>query len=506
MSTKMSIKNWKGRRRSGKFPISPERANVKFNKIQNIKNEKKLMLTTEYKDILTSSPSGTTIISNKNGSSLLRRQWYFVIPLAIIAYVIIVLVVEESRLCHGYKHKSTPQQDPFADWVYGFLVLSAICFGASLLCNMHDFLWDCGSFQPVVMTDMRCAIAVASVIPFLALISTTTNLATYYHGDNICMDGLGVETFAMQWPEWLVCVPLLLYIVIAVEDKFRLTRRDLMLLASTTAMIVFGMVLIVTPSTTTAWIVFIIASTMLIANVYLVLESSQKVLQARQTYNRTPTTPSVAHWPYSEDLSASVRLTLTTNKLSSFLLVVFPLSPLAYVLSATRAIDRDVFICTITALSLGVKVVFMRWLMRFAEVDITPSYPYPLLAELHQERLLVVNAAKRSHLASACHELRVPLNTLNMGISVVGQDPHSQLSQTARDAMQMMTGASNFIADTLNTVLNINKIEEGAVDLSYAPFRLNDLVINVGRCGEVSWRRRVSGWWWRVGMVPCRVR
>ena len=101
-----------------------------------------------------------------------------------------------------------------------------------------------------------------------------------------------------------------------------------------------------------------------------------------------------------------------------------------------------------------------------------------LISEVEWERLL--NANKRSVLQFVFHEVRVPLNTLTLGISVIEGELEKAADPVVKDALQMMTGASQFMSDTLNTVLSISKVEEGAMELPFAPFVLKDLVNKVG--------------------------
>ena len=77
-----------------------------------------------------------------------------------------------------------------------------------------------------------------------------------------------------------------------------------------------------------------------------------------------------------------------------------------------------------------------------------------LISEVEWERLL--NANKRSVLQFVFHEVRVPLNTLTLGISVIEGELEKAADPVVKDALQMMTGASQFMSDTLNTVLSIN--------------------------------------------------
>ena len=53
-----------------------------------------------------------------------------------------------------------------------------------------------------------------------------------------------MQTFSSQWPEWLVDVPLLGYITVALEDKYELEREDMILITMMFCMIFFGKILL----------------------------------------------------------------------------------------------------------------------------------------------------------------------------------------------------------------------------------------------------------------------
>jgi signal transduction histidine kinase len=72
--------------------------------------------------------------------------------------------------------------------------------------------------------------------------------------------------------------------------------------------------------------------------------------------------------------------------------------------------------------------------------------------------------------------VRVPLNTIAMGITVVGDDCHNdRFSEASREALIMMDDATNFMGNTLNDVLSMDKIEEGAMHLKLSPFYMEDI-------------------------------
>jgi two-component system, chemotaxis family, CheB/CheR fusion protein len=108
----------------------------------------------------------------------------------------------------------------------------------------------------------------------------------------------------------------------------------------------------------------------------------------------------------------------------------------------------------------------------------------------------LASIAKTRFLAAASHDLRQPLQTLSLlqGLlekRVVGEKAQ-QLVGRIDDALGAMTGM-------LNTLLDINRIEVGAVKAEAADFRVNDLFERVKE--ELTYHAQAAGLAFRV--VPC---
>eukprot|EP01036_Dinobryon_divergens_P033635 gene33635-biopygen26630 len=96
--------------------------------------------------------------------------------------------------------------------------------------------------------------------------------------------------------------------------------------------------------------------------------------------------------------------------------------------------------------------------------------------DLDRERLS--NQARRDFLKYLFHEVRTPLNSLTMGIELLKAKKEG-LDQEDRDVLTMMKGSSDFMAETLNDVLSIQKIEEGKLELTSAPFSIGDSISKI---------------------------
>jgi len=87
------------------------------------------------------------------------------------------------------------------------------------------------------------------------------------------------------------------------------------------------------------------------------------------------------------------------------------------------------------------------------------------------------NDARRGFMKYLFHEVRTPLNSITMGIDMLKMSEGLQSAE--REYLEMMTGATEFMTDTLNNVLNMHKIEEGKLELDMAPFSLVEAVEKV---------------------------
>ena len=75
------------------------------------------------------------------------------------------------------------------------------------------------------------------------------------------------------------------------------------------------------------------------------------------------------------------------------------------------------------------------------------------------------------------HEVRVPLNSVSLGVHVLAEE--SNLSVTQLETLEMMKEATTFMGSTLNDVLSIQKMEEGKQELHCKPFMIYDLINSV---------------------------
>jgi len=84
------------------------------------------------------------------------------------------------------------------------------------------------------------------------------------------------------------------------------------------------------------------------------------------------------------------------------------------------------------------------------------------------------NDAQRHFLRYVFHEVRVPLNTIRLGIDSIQQG--SPLELETSFVVSCMDEAVNTMSETLNDVLSYQKIEEGKVELVPGPFAIDEFM------------------------------
>ena len=385
---------------------------------------------------------------NRERTTLLSHQYYIVCPCAIIVYIILQFLI-------GTVSNLGDKESEMSDRIYYFYNGAGFSFIISAIQQIVRILecrfqWGNKNSQGIYFTVFTVSSIAAS-----SFILTTT-----LEWGGMCKDILGVESTAAQWAEWLVTVPLMVYMTLAMEDKESLTSHDIVIIAVFTIAISFGFLLnFKKMPLIIGYVLFILGCCSITVTIVLDRLSGAKFTHAIND-------SSTSHTDYRRVLiKASKRRTL-----SRLFLAVFPLFPLTHILAQAQLLDRDMTLIAYALCSLIAKLLFAS----------SVSDAHMSLAEgVNKLRLsaeLTANEKRRNFLRYVFHEVRVPLNTISMGLIVVKED-QSRLSDASKEAVAMMNGATNFMSDTLNDVLSMQRIEEGKMELVRKPFSMAALII-----------------------------
>ena len=163
-------------------------------------------------------------------------------------------------------------------------------------------------------------------------------------------------------------------------------------------------------------------------------------------------------------------LNLKRTKLCVFLVFFFCLFPVNYVLGFSKVIVPALTVAFNQLLSVVMKACFSYFCLDF-HAETFKMIHQALLEETR------ANESKRSFMKYVLHEVRTPLNSVSMGIELLNDKDN--MNDEKQEALETMKSAVTFMNDTLNGVLNMQKIEEGKFELEMAPFNMTECVVKV---------------------------
>jgi hypothetical protein len=210
----------------------------------------------------------------ENCGSLISRQWYFVLPVVTFIYIILQTIFYSYSVCKG--------SQPIKLWTQDVIIAIAGCFILSV--SYHAILvvfFSHPTSRNLTTSEMsypRAVYASAATVSFIAAISACIKIGDNYR--SICTDSLGMQTFSSQWPEWLVVVPLLGYITVALEDKLALEREDIILICLMFTMIFLGFLATVVNDRLIGTILLSISACCIFGNLYVAFKSSDATKQS----------------------------------------------------------------------------------------------------------------------------------------------------------------------------------------------------------------------------------
>jgi len=379
------------------------------------------------------------------GESLLSRQYKTVMPLFVVAYVVAQCLISTQQ------SRCTVTPSPFSAYTGRVAVAFVALYAAAFV---YYVLMACfvQSWTELELEHLRGVYCGAATVSLLAGTATAFYLVDGV-GNDACVDVLGVYSPNAQWAEWLMTAPLLSYLSLAVEDKpSRLTLSDYAVMGSLFLCILFGFLMNFVATRTQGWTLFVFSALCMCGNVVKVNTSlfprkKQKCDDDDGVGDGFGDGNGVAA-PLWEHERALMR-----SKLARLLVVGFPAFPIIYLLSFSRIIDKD-------QLLIGYMVGGFILKGLFVAIISGESMVLQVAAERR------IAESKRQFLRYLFHEVRVPLNTLTMGVSVLQQVRAGTLKPVDADAvLPMMETASDTMAAALNEVLSLSRAEDGAMRL-----------------------------------------
>ncbi|WP_353571034.1 ATP-binding protein [Candidatus Albibeggiatoa sp. nov. BB20] len=109
-----------------------------------------------------------------------------------------------------------------------------------------------------------------------------------------------------------------------------------------------------------------------------------------------------------------------------------------------------------------------------------------------RDQALAANKAKSVFLANMSHEIRTPMNAVLGYAQILQRD--SDLTKYQRDALQIVETSGNHLLGLINDILDISKIEAGAMEIRNENFYLDELVDGISAMFKIRCEQKRLGW------------
>mmetsp|Transcript_28064 Transcript_28064/g.62163 ORF Transcript_28064/g.62163 Transcript_28064/m.62163 type:complete len:448 (+) Transcript_28064:79-1422(+) len=168
-------------------------------------------------------------------ATLLDKQFKVIIPCVIVLFIGLMLA---AGLNSAYA--SAPvcdSDDNLAPWVDNIMAAAAACAALTCVLTLIRILT---LLRGKLRVRNAPLVRVNLVLFVLNGITGCGKTATFLRYGGICVDKFGVFSPADQWAEWILLVPLLQYVVCAVEQKAELSAFDITMIALLALMVLAG--------------------------------------------------------------------------------------------------------------------------------------------------------------------------------------------------------------------------------------------------------------------------
>ncbi|MEK7991638.1 MAG: ATP-binding protein [Thiotrichaceae bacterium] len=109
-----------------------------------------------------------------------------------------------------------------------------------------------------------------------------------------------------------------------------------------------------------------------------------------------------------------------------------------------------------------------------------------------RDQALAANKAKSVFLANMSHEIRTPMNAVLGYAQILQRD--SDLTKYQRDALKIVETSGNHLLGLINDILDISKIEAGAMEIRNENFYLDELVDGISAMFKIRCEQKRLGW------------
>eukprot|EP01035_Chromulina_nebulosa_P069333 gene69333-biopygen22402 len=248
---------------------------------------------------------------------------------------------------------------------------------------------------------------------------------------------------------------MIIFLLLALTEKKDLSETDLAIVISFFMCMVFGFLPIIPQPRYLAYLWIALSAVACLPVMYLPWYVS------RQGQEKAYDTLDLEE--ARSDQMNNTKRHLMQYSLAIWMAIVCPLFPLNYLLAATKVIGPGESVGVFLLLTLLLKAFFVASLadahtlsLLDRQKELEKSAIDKIFYDLEKERY--ANESRRTFFKFLFHEVRTPLNTLTIGIELLST--RDVLDSTDQELLVMMRGASEYMGETLNNVLSMQKIEE----------------------------------------------
>lgn len=390
-------------------------------------------------------------VLNSSSTTLMSKQMDRFLPFVIVSWLVasvsfVYFPVLDGQICNLRLDDTYDETERQFEQYVGISIAGAACCSMVAQIIRHytnkDHVADNGSAISII------AFLTTSVMASQQLVNALTS-------PRLCIDAFGLITPLSQWIEWMISVPLMMYLNVTLDPyKSYLEVDDLIILVCTECSIFVSFLSTTYLDTNFAIICVMMGTISMITALNMLVQSSTR------TYFRALSESRASNSEGDHSDVPSINLKISKRKLLAtiYLCVALPLFPLVFFAGWFSWLRKLDVMSILMILNFLCKHVFALVLTEF-RLDMMDPNKLALSAER------VADSARKAFLRYVFHEVRVPLNSITMGLHLLRANPIS--SQDSMETIEMMSEATHFMSETLNDVLSIQKIEEGKLDLDY---------------------------------------
>ena len=322
------------------------------------------------------------------------------------------------------------------------------------------------AFVIAVCYQLITMISISPDEQYIHLLSICINcMGIYSHISNLsqsqmCIDAFGVVSFIGKWPDRLLYLPFMVYILFAFDSKDALSKTEFGFTIAIFFVVFFEFSLNLGPPRQLAVVMMVFSALSIFAFLWHCMKISMSL--------NTIVDVSAKNSTIAKLVARFARI----MKLGSLriLCATVPTYYMLYTFTAINILDESQSYVTLSLIDALTKLAVTQ----------TTIHAHIKIMEFARQCVLLeqrANEAKRNYLRYVFHDVRVPLNSISMGLSLMETLPG--LTKSDLEIFRMMQDACVFMSNTLNDVLSMEKIEAGAMSLDLAAFCLADMVNHV---------------------------